>query len=319
MKIFITIAIPTYNRECKLSRLLSHLSNLTPEINIHKIGIEILISNNASTDDTKGIAKKHQVLLEKRGFKYSYIERAFNLGLDGNMLNCYLDAKGQYVWFFSDDDILIEEQLLNLIDDLKNYNPSVCLSNFKQENHNFIDVLFKKRNNNLIFDIKSNSIIQTRLTDVANTLAHFPKMTIYIVSKVDVSNYLDFIKKQSGTYYQFVALSIIVCFIHKKGLLVRKPIIAKSDSSFNSLRYSPRVFSNRKIVAEKTVAFLDKKDFSKIKTNDFDILYNTGFLVLHYLHKIELSKEVLKGEKYFLLKNWYKLPNAIFQYMRTKI
>jgi abequosyltransferase len=101
----LTIAIPTYNRSRFLAELLDVLKpQMTPSV-------ELIISDNASTDDT-------QVLLEefsKCGLKFRYIRNQCNLGADRNVLQCFEEARGKYVWIFGDDDIILPGALKKII------------------------------------------------------------------------------------------------------------------------------------------------------------------------------------------------------------
>ena len=57
---FLTVAIPTYNRAQKLQRLLSQFSKLDTRFPLKDLGVEILVSNNASTDTTQEIAQEEK-------------------------------------------------------------------------------------------------------------------------------------------------------------------------------------------------------------------------------------------------------------------
>jgi abequosyltransferase len=93
----LTIAIPTFNRcEC-LRELLDTLSSQIPQDG----SVEVLISDNASADNTPSIVVQAKHLDPN----IEYIRNPENLGADGNFLQCYERAGGKYVWIFSDDDL----------------------------------------------------------------------------------------------------------------------------------------------------------------------------------------------------------------------
>jgi abequosyltransferase len=54
----LTIAIPTYNRDFILSKA---LDNLLPQLSIYEDDIELIISDNASTDNTQEVIKEKQL------------------------------------------------------------------------------------------------------------------------------------------------------------------------------------------------------------------------------------------------------------------
>jgi|GEM_PF-2398906 len=93
-EILLTIAIPTYNGAGTLQETLdSMVTQLQP-------GVDILISDNASTDETADIVSKYQ-------FKHSqihYRRNPVNVGPMKNYDLCVEYAAGRYVWLFGDDD-----------------------------------------------------------------------------------------------------------------------------------------------------------------------------------------------------------------------
>jgi glycosyltransferase involved in cell wall biosynthesis len=99
----LTIAIPTYNR----SRFLSlGLEILTRQISDDPglLGrVDVLVVDNASGDDTAAVASAFR---ERHPF-VSYHRNPENLGIDGNILRCSQLARGRYVQFLSDDDIVL--------------------------------------------------------------------------------------------------------------------------------------------------------------------------------------------------------------------
>lgn len=94
----LTIAIPTFNRAKYLDHLLSTLFD-----QVHgKHQVELVISDNASPDDTPSIVKRHQ----NAGLSIRYIRNSENIGPDRNILQCFELAQGKYVWIFADDDVI---------------------------------------------------------------------------------------------------------------------------------------------------------------------------------------------------------------------
>lgn len=96
----LTIAIPTYNRAIYLGDLLSSLFDQL----IAEQRVELIISDNASSDETPVLINEYR----RRGLPLRYIRNETNLGADGNILQCFEQARGKYVWIIGDDDILLE-------------------------------------------------------------------------------------------------------------------------------------------------------------------------------------------------------------------
>lgn len=98
-KPLLTIAIPTYNRAGYLRELLSSLAGQLRD----EARLELMISDNASPDETRAVVEESIA----RGMKIRYIRNAQNIGSDANFLQCFEQARGKYVWLFSDDDLIV--------------------------------------------------------------------------------------------------------------------------------------------------------------------------------------------------------------------
>lgn len=113
----LTIAIPTYNGSKTISDM---LNILLPQIDDR---VEIIISDNCSTDNTEDIIRKY---LQK--YKYiKYVRNQKNIGADRNFLQCMLLASGKFCMLLSDDDILVEGALTKILCFIEQ-NPNVSLA-----------------------------------------------------------------------------------------------------------------------------------------------------------------------------------------------
>jgi len=77
--------------------------------------IELIVANNASTDNTDSIIKKYML----NGNEIKYINRIENIGPDGNFADCFNQAKGKYFWIIGDDDFLLSDTLYKIVAILK--------------------------------------------------------------------------------------------------------------------------------------------------------------------------------------------------------
>jgi len=101
----LTIAIPTYNRAKQLDRQLGWavgaIANRWDEV-------ELIVSDNASSDETPEICQKWHA---QTGGHVRTIRQSRNIGLIRNCLFCIGEATGDFVWTVSDDDIVLEGTL----------------------------------------------------------------------------------------------------------------------------------------------------------------------------------------------------------------
>lgn len=121
MSLILTIGIPTYNRADYIQKALdSILSQM-------QSNVEILISDNGSTDGTKEVIQKYQ---NNHSFvRFCGFEQ--NQGIDKNITNVLANAKGKYIHLFSDDDLYTENLLKQILEEIAKTAPSViCLNHF---------------------------------------------------------------------------------------------------------------------------------------------------------------------------------------------
>jgi len=112
----ITVGIPTYNgAKCIVQAIESVLSQVD-EINANQL--EILISDNASTDHTGEIVKS---LIADGHPLITYWVNSKNIGYDRNVDNLFKRAKGEYVWLLGDDDYLEDGALTKAFSTLEDH------------------------------------------------------------------------------------------------------------------------------------------------------------------------------------------------------
>ena len=89
----VTIAIPTYNRaDDYLKQTLKSALNQTYE------NIEIIVSDNCSTDNTEAVVNSFN------DSRIRYFRQQENIGANNNFNFCLKQAKGEYFLLLLDDD-----------------------------------------------------------------------------------------------------------------------------------------------------------------------------------------------------------------------
>jgi glycosyltransferase involved in cell wall biosynthesis len=119
LMILLTIAIPTYNRLEYLKELLPGLLKQCkpyPEI-------EVLISDNCTTDGTFPYIRD----ISAKNPQVRYRRNSANVGGDENFVLCVESALGEYVWLFSDDEILCDKAIETIITILKKFPVSLLI------------------------------------------------------------------------------------------------------------------------------------------------------------------------------------------------
>ena len=131
----LTIAIPTYNGSKTISDM---LKILLPQVTEN---VEIIISDNASTDNTEVIIKSFM-----KSYPFiKYIRNESNVGADRNFLQCMNLATGKYCMLLSDDDILVEGALTKILQFLQqNENISLAFLYTISFKDKYIDIMHCK-------------------------------------------------------------------------------------------------------------------------------------------------------------------------------
>lgn len=120
----LTVAVPTYNRVKYLSELLPILIAECQKAYELGFAVELLVSDNASTDGTERLAR--QRLSE---YQFSrYYRNESNIGGDRNFIECIGRATGTYVWLFGDDEILADGAILKLCRLLTKHSPTLLIA-----------------------------------------------------------------------------------------------------------------------------------------------------------------------------------------------
>ena len=129
MNDLLSICIPTYNRCQYIEKILiEFIKQLEP------YKIPIYISDNGSTDNTRSVIKN---------LEYEYLfyqNNKANTGIDQNIINAVKMASSQYVWIFSDDDLIADEAISKIMKILK-HEYSLLIVNSSTYNKDFSKLL----------------------------------------------------------------------------------------------------------------------------------------------------------------------------------
>lgn len=108
MKPALTIAIPTYNRAALLDRQLGWVARAVVG---HERQCEILVSDNASPDETPRVIERWRKALIEGGASVRVNRHAKNVGAIRNIAFCIASARARHVWTVGDDDVIEDSAL----------------------------------------------------------------------------------------------------------------------------------------------------------------------------------------------------------------
>jgi abequosyltransferase len=224
----LTIAIPTWNRASYLNKSLIQLSKELKSIDNSLV--EILISDNCSSDSTESVVKD----AIKSGMNVKYIRNSKNLGWARNFVQCFTLSTGNYVLLMGDDDIIVDGGLSSILEKIKhNEFGVVCLQPFgfdldyrkeQPNNDNSQDIIFDNAQEFLLkiqryFTLTSSCVINKKfLKDVdasqfiETDLAIFHliiRASLAAKQNVFMKKYIIASKRQNSSSYDYVDVFVV--------------------------------------------------------------------------------------------------------------
>ena len=226
----LSILIPTYNRSNKLLRLLKQIDIYLKIYENYSNLIDVIISDNGSSDNTFDIV--NDFIAFKSNYKY-FLQQE-NQGFDNNIKFLYNVAESEFVWYFSDDDIIFDHTFEKIIQGLQVHNPDILLFSFAQP----------KSNKNLTFKSNSPLYSTNEPNKIIELIASYPKLSIYVLRKYIINNenqmYLDTIIGK-GFYFLSLSFTIISQSKNPKITIITEQL-ASCDDEYNYFSIPPDIF-----------------------------------------------------------------------------
>ena len=104
-KIILSVVIPTYKRERLLEEAVTSIAKNVLEYD----AVEIIVLSNDPDDSMINLCKRYE------DSPFSVIRNTENLGMCGNLNKCLFVAKGEYVAYLHDDDLLISNYIPQML------------------------------------------------------------------------------------------------------------------------------------------------------------------------------------------------------------
>jgi glycosyltransferase involved in cell wall biosynthesis len=264
----LTIAIPTYNRKQTLFELLQQFELILGSISSSFV-IDFIIFDNSDTDETE-IALKDLTSIGKS--KLMYKKHPKNLGYDGNIFDLYLNATGDYVWFFGDDDVPEFDCIDSIYSGLVS-NPDVLL------------VPFRQPKSLLVPQYQVDSFVCTSEATIPNILNILVsgKLTSYVYKKVNL-NEESITRLQNfmgcGWFHIVVALELLyVKDDSKLSTLNRFCASCKSDEDVKNIQWLPTPYIKYDMIFKHPLVF---KNYNKDIVGVFTNVYLSGIIITCY-------------------------------------
>ena len=256
-KPLLSICIPTYNRAAYLPTLLDGIfTQKNPNV-------EVVVSDNASADNTSEIIKKYPGVIYHRSGK--------NLGFDVNVLKAVSLASGKYCWLVGDDDALKPGALEYLLQNIKSnygfYAVSVDLCDVDLKFLQCGDYI-KQAQDGEVIDLSRKKTMLAYLARVKANMGLFGYMGTAVFQKTLWDKNLDGADKVVGLgwvhvymlwrmkgAFQYLARPVLDLRLHNDAIIKNKGRVARLVTEFKGLYLTARVvFADDKAGFEAFVA-----------------------------------------------------------------
>ena len=124
----LSICIPTYNRRDYLEAAVISVIRQINEGGFERI-VEIVISDNCSTDGTKEMVENIRALF--KNINICYFCSDINVGADSNYLKVVSLATGTYCWLLGSDDMIADGSLKKVLEKIKRNNSIILFERFE--------------------------------------------------------------------------------------------------------------------------------------------------------------------------------------------
>lgn len=233
----LSICIPTYNRARYLSEL---LDSIISQISIGMQGLlEVVISDNASSDETREIVRKYVETYPLVNIAY-YINEV-NIGFDQNMLAVAQRARGKYCWFMGSDDKLTEDALSIVFDaigsgaDLYLGDRIVASNNMKPI---FVEKMFRRRRrSSKVYNFKDTNEFSRYFRDATNCASIFGYLSNILFKKEKWDRVIDdYDEVFTGSAFGFLFVLMCIAKLGSTFMYIDRSIVfcrTGNDTTFN--------------------------------------------------------------------------------------
>ena len=270
----LSICIPIYNRIEYLEKMLNRFME---DKQLFDDKIDLLISDNCSTDDLKTCVEKYM----QNGLRVTYHCNEENLGSDGNFLYCFSQVKGKYCWLLGSDDIPVKGYLNTLV-----------------------PILQEKDYGLLHLDCYSGKNIQLR--EYSNNQKMVEDISYWITfmsSNIFNSKYISLIsgRQYMGTYLIQVPYYLYSCLYSSVNAIYTYRCFEKDDDSANNGNYNlfkvfvENLYDIYKLFEQQK--FLSRKTLNRIKKKEYE----------EYLFKFILECLILRRNNHFYTDNAWRI------------
>ncbi len=300
MQIDLTVAIPTWNRAEILDQSLKEIIEYIKPFGQR---IELIVSDNASTDSTNEVILKH--VNRNAELNIVHYRQRENTGYFGNFKKVKELAKGKYIWILSDNERIADSllgKILNIIDDSDNF-AYIFLANRGEE-----------------------EIIETTFEDCFHEFNY--KMTL--ISSCIFNNNKE---KDSSVFSEFKSNSflgfalVLTTFLHsKKAFQIKGESFRSIPGKFSyNLVESWTYDIEQCLKYGKSLGCISDNDYSLFKNNVLKLVLDFHMMNFKIFNKVTGKRTFSFDDAYLKFKEFYgdcenmKLLDSLHRINRTQL
>lgn len=288
----LSICIPTWNRAKYLDiSLNSFIDNLK---DVQTGEVELLISDNASTDDTPIVVQKYIDL----GLPISYNRNEENIGAAGNFIKCMQWASGKYIQLLGDDDLL-KCGAINLI-----------LKELRRDDYGLVYIHKFSR-------LGDKNIIYENRSDFLKTISYWITFMSGSIFRSDIVDIVD-AEKYRNTHLLQVPFYLKSAFSQPRNLIISQDILQDGldSSSAGGYNFYEVFIKNYLSILNEFVQTndIDYKTYEWLKKDifcNFIVRFNYRF----FLKKINIKQDNMQyttNRKGFIIKDAKTILNEYY-------
>jgi glycosyltransferase involved in cell wall biosynthesis len=218
MQKLISIAIPTWNRASYLDNALGYI---LPQVYGFQDEIEVIISDNGSTDNTQQII--HNYVKNYKEISFVLFKHPKNTGYFGNFAKCKKLANGKFFWLLSDNDY-VRKGILKKVIQLLMQNPNLGSIHFSYNTSKF----FLTKNTVVKKDLSNDELFQKA--------GIYPSLISSVIFRNIKDDEKDIFKRFSGNSFLGFAMYINALKYYSNNIIIYGKtfnIDEKAGVSFN--------------------------------------------------------------------------------------
>lgn len=228
----LSICIPTWNRDQIFKKTLENIITQALEF---RDKVEICISNNASTDNTREVV---MIFKEKYPDLIRYNENEINIGFDKNVLKVVNIAEGKFAWTFGDYSYIVEGGLKEVINFLESIEyDNVGLVGVRQEGYIFDEINNKKlivattvdKSEPQLMEMNAEEVIKkASLLGITHVI-----LNTKLIKKIYKENY-GLLERGVGCLYMHTWLYYIMFILNNnlRGYIINKVVVSTPNVGF---------------------------------------------------------------------------------------